>query len=45
MLTFKRIVTTATQFLVANTLPIFRLRDLFLDVNNAGKHQGGGAAR
>jgi hypothetical protein len=33
MLAFKRIVTTATHVLIANKLPIFRLRDLLLDVN------------
>jgi hypothetical protein len=30
---FKPIVTAATHVLVANTLPISRLRDLLLDVN------------
>jgi hypothetical protein len=33
MLALKQIVTTATHVLVANTLPIFRLHDLLLDVN------------
>ena len=33
VLTFKQIVTAATHVLVANKLPISRLRDLLLDVN------------
>jgi hypothetical protein len=32
MLVFKRIVTTATDILVTSKLPVFRLRDLLLDV-------------
>jgi hypothetical protein len=33
VLAFKRIVTTATHVMIANKLPIARLRDLILDVN------------
>jgi hypothetical protein len=37
MLGFKRIVTTATDVLVTNKLPISRLRDLLLDVKKDGR--------